>query len=473
MLTIFLAISSLFNNVLTPINNSDDSHFFVPMFYRQIGIDLPFDLEEQLICQDFIPVSLDQLQPGDLLFLGKKDKAETVGLYLGNEVFIYANPSEQASLKVETLKDSDWSYCKGHTLKIDHFEIDCSHQERFDVFLDCPQNFEPFKCYFINEERIPLVVSPIDPNISLETFSQWIELYKEDLKSLISDHGALLLRDFPVLNAQDFSSIVNIALGKPLDYKGEGSRTKVADGVYTSTEAPPNFQIPLHNELTCTNTPPSFFCLYCNIAPKPGTGQTILGKTANITHAFKNLPAIWNLFENKNMRYISRHPSRGSLFTKINKTHKVWQDAFETEDKSEVERICQDNGFEFQWTGEWIEVIRTVPAIRGSDNHFNFPYWFNQVHLYHSNPRLCDGKVNYLLYNLVYAQHFTRPYDIEFEDGSQIPREIIYQIYDTLEENTIKFDWKNQDVLILDNFKTLHGRAPYKGPRRILVSFVQ
>lgn len=37
---------------------------------------------------------------------------------------------------------------------------------------------------------------------------------------------------------------------------------------------------------------------------------------------------------------------------------------------------------------------------------------------------------------------------------------------------SIKFDWQKKDVLILDNIKTLHGRATYEGSHRVLVYFV-
>ncbi len=427
MFKILLAISTLFNSIQVVETNMHSK----PEIESHISAQTSFSDEVNILLE------FEDLLYIETLFLETDDQPEIAERNFENSEFIHSTPNKNSAAVIES-----------------------------------GLNLEPFRCYFINSEKMPLVISPIDPNISLESFYIGIENHKDEIKSLVSEYGALLLRDFPIQTAQEFSSTVKMTLGKPVDYKGEGSRTKVADGVYTSTEAPPSFYIPLHNELSCTNSPSSYFCFYCEIAPAPGIGQTILGKTEEITQAFKNLPQVWHLFENKNMNYISRHPSRGSIFTKLNKAHKTWQDAFETEDKNEVERICHENGFEFHWTGDWLEVIRTVPAIRNPDRHFNFPYWFNQVHLYHSNPRLYGGWKNYLLANLVYARHYTRPYDIEFEDGSPIPREIIYQIYDTLDAHTIKFDWQKQDVLLLDNIKAWHGKAPYKGPRRILASYV-
>ena len=75
--------------------------------------------------------------------------------------------------------------------------------------------------------------------------------------------------------------------------------------------------------------------------------------------------------------------------------------------------------------------------------------------------------------NLLYWSSTTRQYDVELEDGTPIPQEIIYEIYDIYERQTIKYDWQKGDALIVHNIKALHGRAPYQGKRRILVSMIK
>lgn len=488
---------------------------FTRMLYWQMGINLPLGIQEQLNWEGFSFISPNQMSEGDLVFFGQQG-FENVGLYLGNNEFIHASPWEETScVKIEKLQDSQWHYLEARTLHPQNLIIETADEEILlennvqvtdeeesdGDFLeetsmpyaeeslpstpisDNERNNEASgveeeenlcRFYFINKEKMPLVISPNKKTISFPEFQKWVEENRVEIKTLLSEHGALLLRDFPVKEAHEFASIVTASLGKPIDYKGgEGSRTKVSEGIYTSTEAPQQFKIHLHNELSCTDSPVSYLCFYCEVAPSPGSGQTILGRTETITQAFKQLPEVWNCFEGKTMKYISRHPPQGHIFNQINITHKTWQDAFETDDKDEVERICQEKGFEFKWHDDWIEVIRRAPAIRDPDQFFDFPYWYNQVHLYHFNPRLCGGWPNYILANALYAQKYTKQYDIEFEDGTLIPREIIYQIYDTLEENTIYFNWQEQDVLMLDNFKALHGRAPYEGPRRILAALVK
>jgi len=37
----------------------------------------------------------------------------------------------------------------------------------------------------------------------------------------------------------------------------------------------------------------------------------------------------------------------------------------------------------------------------------------------------------------------------------------------------VAFPWQPQDVMLLDNMLTAHGRAPFKGSRRILVAMAE
>ena len=37
----------------------------------------------------------------------------------------------------------------------------------------------------------------------------------------------------------------------------------------------------------------------------------------------------------------------------------------------------------------------------------------------------------------------------------------------------IRFPWRKGDILLVDNFLVSHGRDPFKGPRRILVSMAE
>lgn len=330
-------------------------------------------------------------------------------------------------------------------------------------------------CSYLNSQKLPLALSSTSKKQTMEEAVEWLKENRDKVKKQLSDHGAVLLRGFPVNNAKEFTTVVETILEKkPNDYRGgEGSRDKVEEGVYTSTKAPKNFTIPLHHELSCTRKPPAHICFYCDIAPEPGTGQTTLGSTEKISNALKDKPELWYAFKGKTIKYISRHPPKGHFLTKINPTHKAWQEVFETNDKKEVERICKRKKFDFKWDGEWIQITREGPGTRADSKGTS--YWHNQAHLYHANPRLRGGWVNHILANMVYCRPSTRNYDVEFQDGKQMSKQEMYQIYDVLEDNTAKFDWQKGDVLIVDNKSSkgaMHGRAAYESDRRILAALV-
>jgi len=186
-----------------------------------------------------------------LLFLGHHQQVEEVGLYLGQDEFLRASPSLDPAV-IHTQKVSNVSLLSARTLHLDvfhdplpyhHLSIDSStkkevlqpkESEKISV-VDHPtekkanalnsqkqilsakteknsllsekiaEEVGEFKYYFINADKTPLVISPMNADITLDSFKNWVELHRGGLKSLLSNHGAVLLRDFPVKNAQDFA----------------------------------------------------------------------------------------------------------------------------------------------------------------------------------------------------------------------------------------------------------------------------
>lgn len=41
---------------------------------------------------------------------------------------------------------------------------------------------------------------------------------------------------------------------------------------------------------------------------------------------------------------------------------------------------------------------------------------------------------------------------------------------DVMDEESIYFPWERGDILVLDNVLAMHGRAPFRGNRRILAA---
>ena len=222
------------------------------------------------------------------------------------------------------------------------------HSERVDPF---------FNCYLMHEEGMPLILSPKDSQVSLDEVTRWVEENGNELLNLVNQFGTVLLRDFPIHEADDFAGIIETIFQQPLiDYRGgKELRKKVSEGIYTVTEIPSHDQSPLHHELSCTTHPPKYICFFYD-ASSEEEGQMTLGKTDQISQAIENQSAIWEFFDGQKLKYISRHPPEGNYYSRINKTHKTWQEVFETTNQEDVESMCKEKGFDFTWLGDWLGV---------------------------------------------------------------------------------------------------------------------
>lgn len=320
------------------------------------------------------------------------------------------------------------------------------------------------------EETFPAVVRS-KKKFNVKEFIQQISEHKLPLHQLLLKHGALLFRGFPVTDAATFSEVIeSLGLGKFVNYiGGDSPRDKVEKKVYTSTEAPPSFYIPLHQELSFIKNFPKHIYFFCEVAAPVG-GATIIG---NARKVYEMMDAdIKHKFEEKQLRYSSHYYYKSKIMTWVNKmqrSHKSWIEVFETNNKHDVEKKCIENEFDWRWLKrDWIEIKQTRPAVY-SHPETQESVWFNQAHLYDFNPRLLGWK-NYIGATLFYFRKETRLHEIAFGDGTRIPRKELYHVMDVLNENTVAYPWQAGDVMVLDNVLTMHGRASFEGKRRVLTA---
>jgi hypothetical protein len=87
-----------------------DCSGFVQMLLRQKGVKIPRDSKDQVAWDGFVPVALDHLQPGDVLYWGLDgDKIRHTGMYLGNGEFIHATVAENAPyIRISKISSPEW-----------------------------------------------------------------------------------------------------------------------------------------------------------------------------------------------------------------------------------------------------------------------------------------------------------------------------------------------------------------------------
>lgn len=356
-----------------------------------------------------------------------------------------------------------------------------SYKELFPVQMESSAfPSDSFEFFVTNAEKLPLIIRPKN-DWNLQDFQDYLRAHQEEIKELIDKSGAIMFRGFPIKTADDFRETLAAALGKaPSDYVGSGFRgKKKAEAVLPSTDAPKEFSIPLHSERLFTHTP-SYISFFCLTPPNRGTGQTTLGSALKINAALKE-KGVWDYFAAKDSEGLKidqmmTYPSKGTFYTLVNPAHKSWQQVFGKETKEEVIEILEQHKIEFNkerfLEKGTLEVHEYAPIFRERQSDGRV-LWESIVHQFHHNARKHGGWFIHLLVNMLYPFQHLRMFNAQFTDGSKIPQDKVYQIYDALEENTLATtDWQQGDMTIVSNEDVWHGRAPSTGQREILAAVV-
>ena len=295
--------------------------------------------------------------------------------------------------------------------------------------------------------------------LSIDDFEKWYQNHQQEIDEKLLHTGAILFRGVDISDIQDFSKFSQIVFGKSLDYKdGTTPRTKLAEHVYTSTEYDPSQEILPHNELSYSSVYPSKL-LFCCTKVAPEGGETPLGDSRQI---LKNMPIeIVEEFREKGLIYIRNLHGGDGL-------GQSWQQAFETDDKAAVEEFCKKNEVEYTWKPNGhLHLAQHRPGIIRHPET-NEEVWFNQVDQFH--PSHLNEKLLKTLMMIHKNDVKSLPMFVCYGDGTEIATETIQQIR-TCVDNQMKVNpWTVSDVVLVDNLLVCHGRRPYKGDRKVLVS---
>ena len=295
----------------------------------------------------------------------------------------------------------------------------------------------------------------------LEQLREWKESNSDLLKEKLLEHGAILFRNFGVDSVEGFDDfLTQFKQSHLLDYTGGNSpRTKLLQGIYTSTEYPAEHFISLHNEFSYNEQWPEQL-FFCCVTPPEKAGNTLIADGRKVLQLLD--PEITEMFEQRKVTYIRNMHDGSGIFGPS------WQETFETDDKDEVSEFCKQSNIDFEWKKDG--GLKTLQQGLGVATHpiSNEKVWFNQADQFHASthPRdyyealidMCDGNLH------------TLPQHACFSDGSEISDEILESVRNAFKQLTIYFPWQKGDALVLDNMLMAHGRAPFTGPRKILVA---
>lgn len=300
---------------------------------------------------------------------------------------------------------------------------------------------------------LPVLITPCGRD---ETLLQAQGRLRDEIEASLADVGGVLLRGFRVPSVQDFRAFAS-GFGHPLlSYEfGSTPRSHVGEGVYTSTEYPAHQSIPLHNEQAYTREWPMKIWFHC-VTASPEGGETPIADSRAI---YRGMPSAIRERFAPGVRYVRNY---GDFDV-------PWQQVFGTERRDEVEAFCRQAGIHCEWKADGD--LRTTQTCQATAVHpgTGETVWFNQAHLFHASNLQADVRES--LEELLGVDNLPR--NTFFADGSPIPDAVLDEVRAVLDRETVSFRWEAGDVLMLDNMLAAHARAPFKGPRKVVVAMSQ
>lgn len=305
--------------------------------------------------------------------------------------------------------------------------------------------------------ELPVLMTPSQAEADLLASAEGL---RPSIEQALRSVGGVLLRGFSVPGVETFQQFAS-SFGHPLlKYEFASTpRTAVAAstgaGVYTSTEYPAHQSIPLHNEQSYTREWPMKILFHC-VTASPEGGQTPIADSRAV---YRRMPArIRALFE------------PGILYVRnFGEMDVPWQKVFNTGSRAEVEAFCRRSDIRWEWLDD--DGLRTRQLCPAIERHpvTGEIVWFNQAHLFHISAR--EPEEREVLEDIYGIENLPR--NTFFADGSTIGDDIFAEVRAVLDAETVSFYWEEGDVLMLDNMLVAHARAPFKGPRKVVVAMAE
>ena len=292
---------------------------------------------------------------------------------------------------------------------------------------------------------------------NLKSTQDWLKENKIFIELKLEEHGAIIFKDLPVKTAEDFDQFVSTFNYDTFTYEESLSnavRINKTDKVFTANEAPREVEIFLHHEMAQTPTYPKNIFFFCKSASETG-GETPLCRSDQLYEALlKADKALVESFEKFGVIYNSIMSSVDEL---ISGQGRSWQKTLGVSSKNDAEEKLSKLGYSWNWIEDdnLSVTTKTLQATKELGN--GQKSFFNQV-----IAASLGWKKN--------SENQIAP--VRFGNGEEIKESYIELISELAQSLTLLRSWQDHDILLIDNYRVMHGRKPFAGNknREVLVS---
>jgi alpha-ketoglutarate-dependent taurine dioxygenase len=146
-----------------------------------------------------------------------------------------------------------------------------------------------------------------------------------------------------------------------------------------------------------------------------------------------------------------------------------WQTAFQTAERGAMEDFCRANRVAVEWKDDGRLRTRSVRPVAVRHPRTGEEVWFNAAISSHISTVEPATRAALLA---EYSEE-DLPKNSLYGDGAPIEPEVLAEVRRAQRQETVAFPWQKGDILLLDNMLVAHGRAPYSGPRRVVVAMAE
>ncbi len=284
----------------------------------------------------------------------------------------------------------------------------------------------------------------------------WAQENHAELIDLAFQHGTVLFRNFGTVTDQDFDTFIQAFNLENFHYQQSLSnavRFNRTERVFTANEAPADVKIFLHHEMAQTPIYPSRLFFFCEQPAETGGATPICRSDVLVVRLKEQHPQFVADLITKGLKYRNILPNEDDPQSGMGRS---WRSTFQANTPEECEAKMEKLGY----TGEWRDdgsLVSTTPILDGIRT-------------------LPDGRQTF--FNQLIAAYRGWGSDensgppITFGDGTPLDHVAVTAACEIADELIFNVPWQQGDVVLVDNYVTMHARQTFTGTRKILASLV-
>jgi hypothetical protein len=293
---------------------------------------------------------------------------------------------------------------------------------------------------------------------SLQAAADWVADKRDLLLAQATQHGAILLRDFPVTSAEDFDVLVQALSLANFPYKKSLSnavRINRTERVFSANEAPPEVRIFFHHEMAQTPLFPKWIMFSCEVAAEQGGATPICRSDILYQRLAERCPEFLAACEQRGLCYTNVMPGDDDAQSGMGRS---WRSTLGVDSREAAESRLRELNYTWTWLEEGSLKATTPPlpaVVTVADGRKVF---FNQL-----IAAFCGWK----------DERNDPSQAIRHGDGSPLDAAAVQVAADLAEQIAFDLQWQVGDVVLIDNTIAMHARRPFVGSRKVVASLAE